>query len=222
MGKAKAVSSAGRRRVERAFELHGLLITQGQREIPSVADLLEGAPITTHGYSWDYVTAWNESGRMAGRPDVSRAKLFRGRSTLIAKRLWPAVDALARDARERLGSRTAPGLQRRFLELAEARPGIPVGELRESLGLDAKTFQRIKGQLEQKLCLFGVEREDLDYHTHESCCFPWSDSKIAKGVDQRWKRPETDDAIDALLRAVYPKQRPAKPPRISTLFPVLR
>ena len=60
-GKAKPITAAGRRRVERAVVQHGLLLTQGQWEIPSGADLLEGRPIKTRGYSWDYVPSWDHT-----------------------------------------------------------------------------------------------------------------------------------------------------------------
>ena len=59
MGARPRITAAGRRRVEAALTRTGLLLVQGQAEIPSVADLLAGAPVTTRGYSWDYVPAWN-------------------------------------------------------------------------------------------------------------------------------------------------------------------
>ena len=111
---------------------------------------------------------------------------------------------------------------RTFVEQVEARPGIPGAELRERLGLDARAFQRIKGQLEQKLCTFSTERVDLDYHTHESCWWPWSASKIAKGLDRRRTAPDSGNATTILIEAVYPQHQPAKLPRLITLFPVLR
>ena len=39
--KSKPISEAGRSRVEHALKQHGLVLTQGQWEIPSLADLLE-------------------------------------------------------------------------------------------------------------------------------------------------------------------------------------
>ena len=221
MGKAKPITAAGRRRVQRALDRHGLLLTQGQWEIPSVADLLEGASIATRGYSWDYVPAWEHCEQLAEQPGVARAKLFRGRTTLIARRLWPAVDTLARGARARIQALPTRDEQRTFLAQVETSPGMGGGELREQLALDARAFQRIKGRLEQKLCTFGVEREELDYHTHESCWFPWSASKLAKGLDRRRRPPDPETAARILLESVYPNGLPAKRPRITTLFPLL-
>ncbi len=222
MGKAKPITAAGRRRVERALERHGLLLVQGQWEIPSLADLLEGKPLTTRGYSWDYVPAWEHCEALEKRSDIGRARLLRGRSTLIAKRLWPAVDALARHARERVRALPRGNEERAMLDQVEARPGIAGGELRGRLDLDTRAFQRIKGRLEPSLAVFGLEREDLGYHSHESCWFPWSGSKIATGLDRRRPGPDAEAAAAVLLEAVYPGARPEKPPRLTTLFPVLR
>lgn len=214
MSKAKPITQAGRARVTAALNRHGMLLVQGQWEIPSLADLLEGAPVTTRGYSWDYVPAWELSAELAARPDVATAKLLRGRTTLIDEQLWPAVDALARDARLRI-----EGVPARLLRLVESHPGIPGGELRRLLKLDARGFQRVKGLLEQRLCLFGEERKDLDHHTHESAWYPWSASKIARG---HRTGVEPDAAVRTLMAAVFPDGGPPRAPRPSTLFPALR
>jgi len=144
-----------------------------------------------------------------------------GRSTLIARALWPAVDVLARNARERLQRAPGSGAELRFLARVEREPGVAGSELRASLGLDARGFQRIKGRLEQRLCLYGLGREDLDHHSHESCWFPWADSKLARGAGRR-RRPDAEAALEALLAAVYPEGPPSRSPRPPTLFPVLR
>jgi hypothetical protein len=219
--KSKPITEAGRSRVEHALKRHGLVLTQGQWEIPSLADLLAGKPITTRGYSWDYVPAWDLCDELEQCAELGRAKLFRGRSTLISKRLWPAVDTLARHARERVRALSAGSEEYAMLEAIEAQPRISGGELREHLGLEARAFQRIKGRLEQRLTVFGREREDLDHHTHESCWLPWSASKIATGLDRRRSSPDPETATALLLEAVYPSGRPEKMPRLTTLFPVL-
>lgn len=215
------VRTAARRRVERALERHGLLLRQGQWELPSVADLIAGAPVTTPGYSWDYAGAWELCEELEARSDLAAAKLFRGRSTLIASRLWGAVDALAREARVRIDTLPGADMERRMLDLIEATPGIPGGALRERLGLDARGFQRVKGALERRLSVFGRERDDLAHHTHESCWFPWALSKLAQGA-RRGPAPGSEAAIEMLLDAVYPAGTSGKPPRPATLFPVLR
>jgi len=46
---SQPITKAGRRRVQRALEQHGMLLVQGQAELPSLADLLAGKSITTKG-----------------------------------------------------------------------------------------------------------------------------------------------------------------------------
>ena len=184
-------TAAQQRRVERAFEEHGLLLVQGQAEVPSIADLLAGEPVTTMGYSWDYVPAWELAWVLGARADVAECKLLRGRRTLVDRRLWPAVHALACAAR--------PNVDSRLLDVVESRPGASGEECRAVLAIDARAFQREKGKLEQWLCVWGVERDDVEYHTHDRAWHPWSTSKIARGVK---KTPPVADACATLEAAI--------------------
>jgi hypothetical protein len=195
--------------VAEALARDGLLLVQGQAEIASVADLLAGRPITTRGYSWDYAPAWNLTDEYERDRDVAVVKLFRGRRTLVQRRLWPAVDALAVAARVNAYARDDLDP---FLAIVERSPGIPLGELRTELGLERRVFDRPKRTLESWLCVFGRERDDVDFHTHEPALFPWSEGKIARGTR---KRPAPGDALDALALAAG-TSTPAR------LFPVVR
>ena len=226
MGKARPVTAAGRARVERAFERHGLLLVQGQWEVPSIADLLRGRPMLTRGYSWDYVPAWQTCDALAERADVQSAKLFRGRRTLVSKKLWPALDALAREAAVAVRQGRGGREQRRVLEIIEATPGIPGGEIKSRLLYRGKqgsrSFLRAKSDLEKWLCIEGVERDDLDYHTHESLWFPWTFSSSARALARRKTRPSMSAATESLLLAVFPEGPSTSSPRPEVLFPVLR
>ena len=82
-GVSRAAGRAARRATKRRLTRTGLLLVQGQAEIPSVADLLAGVPVTTRGYSWDYVPAWNLTDEYESTDDVAVVKLFRGRRTLV-------------------------------------------------------------------------------------------------------------------------------------------
>jgi hypothetical protein len=216
VGARPRITAAGRRRVEAALTRSGLLLVQGQAEIPSVADLLAGRPVTTRGYSWDYVPAWNLSDEYEGTDDVAVVKLFRGRRTLVHRRLWPAVDALAIAAREHVLDRPVRSDARRFAVLVEQRAGVPMGELRDELRLERRAFDRTKRELEQCLCVYGREREDVDFHTHEPALFPWSTGAIGRA--RRRRRPLTvDAAIATLLEAAGTVAMP-----VARLFPVAR
>ena len=231
MGKARPITEAGRARVARALERHGLLLVQGQWEIPSLADLLARRPVVTRGYSWDYVPAWQLCEELGARADVETAKLFRGRNTLIARRHWPSLQTLASEAAAAVHRGAGGPGPLRMLELIESNPGIAGSELKSRLGFrgtaGSRRFQRVKTDLERWLCIMGTERVDLGHHTHESAWFPWARCKSARAmarrraVARRKRQPKLDVARESLLRAVYPNADSARVRRSETLFPVL-
>jgi hypothetical protein len=216
-----AISAAGRRRVAAELARTGLLLVQGQAEIPSVADLLAGAPVTTRGYSWDYAPAWNLTDEYeAAADDVAVVKLFRGRRTLVHARHWDAVDALARAAHSRVSAGDQGAGAAAFLAAVDEQPGVPLGVLRGDLGLERRDFDRAKRDLEQWCCVFGRERDDVEYHTHEPALYPWVQYRIGTARRQRRRRAGDADRAADELRAAVPDAKP----RTSTaqLFPVVR
>jgi hypothetical protein len=151
----------------------------------------------------------------AAGADVAVVKLFRGRRTLVHRRLWPEVDALAQTARERVHARPVREHERRFLDVVERDPGIPSSALHAHLRLERRAFESAKRNLEQWLCTFGRERDDVDFHTHEPALFPWSDGSIARSQRRR-RRLGADRALMTLVGAVG-SDRTIAPSR---LFPV--
>jgi hypothetical protein len=196
---------AARRAVDGALVEHGLLLVQGQAEVPSIADLLAGEPVTTRGYSWDYVPAKTLAFELSARDDVGVCKLLRGRTTLVHRRLWPAVHGLAVAARANVHSA--------LLDVIDARPGVSGEECRAVLAIDSRAFQRDKTNLERWLCVWSDERDDVDFHTHDRAWFPWSTGKIARGTNDALP---ADVAATVLLDALASDAKPA------TLFPVLK
>jgi hypothetical protein len=177
--------------IESALFEHGLLLVQGQAEVPSIADLLAGAPVTTRGYSWDYVPAKRCAWELEARAEVASCKLLRGRTTLVHARLWPAVHGLAVAARA--------GVSSELLDLVERHHGISGDDCKAALALDSRAFQREKRRLERFLCVWSAERPDEHGHTHDRAWHPWATGKIARGVPHP---PAPDDAIEMLLVAV--------------------
>jgi hypothetical protein len=212
------VTPAGRRRVEAALERRGLLLVQGQAEAPSVADLHAGAPVTTRGYSWDYMPAWRLRDELAARDDVAVVKLLRGRTTLVHRRLWPAVEALARAARAGVLADQATTGRRELLEAIERSPGAPGAALQRGLALSSAELQKRKNDLCAWLCIVGEEQDEADagHHTHDLAWSPWRAGKVARGVK---RVPSVEDATTALLGALEVE---GKPPRPATLLPALK
>jgi hypothetical protein len=194
-----------------------LLLVQGQAEVPSVADLLAGRPVTTRGYSWDYEPAWRLTDEYEAGGEVAVVKLVRGRRTLVDRALWAPVHVLAVAARAGVLSGAARPDHVRVLTAVEEHPAIPLGRLREQLGLERRVFDRTRRDLEQWLCVFGRERDDVEYHTHEPAFFPWTRGLIARG--RRGRGPRTVDAAFTLLRDATDAN--ARTP-LTRLFPVAR
>ena len=218
--KVAPITAAGRRRVEAALDRQGLLLVQGQGDAPSVGDLLAGRPITTQGYSHDHVPAWLHAHALASQDAIAEVKLVRGRRTLVHRRLWPAVEALARAARAAVLSGPADD-RRRLLERVEARPGASGDDLKRDLGLDARAFQRAKNDLCAWLTLWGEDQPDGESdlgHTHDQRWSPWSRGKVARGVAPG-DLPSVAAATSTLLAAlVLPAKRP---PAAARLLPAL-
>jgi hypothetical protein len=216
-----AISAAGRRRVEAELARTGLLLVQGQAEIPSVADLLAEAPVTTRGYSWDYAPAWNLTDEYeVAANDVAVVKLFRGRRTLVHERHWNAVDALARAAHARISAGDQGAAAAAFLLAVDEQPGVPLGVLRGDLGLARRDFDRTKRDLEQWCCMFGRERDDVEHHTHEPALYPWAQHRIATARRPGRGRARDADRAAEDLRAAVPGSKPGI--RTAQLFPVVR
>jgi hypothetical protein len=208
----------GRRMVGDVLAERGLLLRQGQGEVPSVADVLAGGPVTTRGYSWDYEPAWRCTDELLHRDDVAECKLLRGRTTLVHARLWPAVEALARASRSGLSLGNAPADRLALLDVIERHGTVSGDDCKAELGIDGGAFQRAKSDLERWLLVWGTEREDTTSHTHDRAWSPWAAGKIARAVQ---RPPAYDDALDTLFGAVFPN---GTPPRFrpQTTFPALR
>jgi hypothetical protein len=215
MAKAKPITAAGRKRVAAALDKHGMLLVQGQYDLPSIADLLEGAPITTRGYSYDYVPAWQVRHELASGPEYVLVKLFGGMNTVVQRSHWPALNALAKAARASvLKRKDGPA---KMLTLIESRPGVTGEEIKQALKLDRAPFQRDKTKLEQWLCVEGREQEETDHHTHDSAWFPWAQGKAASVP-----AGEPDAAIASLTQAIYGKGAPEVERSLIKAFPVWR
>ena len=221
----KPITVDGRRRVEAALERYGILLVQGQWELPSLADLIEGAPIKTRGFSYDYVPAWNMREELIARDDVALCKLFRGKSTVVHKRHWPVIDSIARMAQRGVVAGRCEETRRVIYEVIKAKPGITGENLKKRLELSGKAgsakFQRAKADLEQWLAIVGEDLPQEKSHTHDQCWRLWAEGKIAKGVEQQDAEPTLFQAADALMKATFPDGLPPKVPPMKKLYPAL-
>lgn len=184
-----------------AFMRFGLVLVQGQWELPSLADLIAGQPITTKGYSWDYVPAWELAWTLDQHPDFADIKLWRGKRTVVHRRHFPAIEALARASRIAILDGAAGAAAREMLLLIDSDPGITGKQIAATLGWDAKTFQKHKGHLAELLAIVGVDQEDAESHTHDHAWSPWSSGKIATAMSRHKRFPTPEVAGESLLVA---------------------
>lgn len=221
----KPISEEGRKRVEAALEKFGILLVQGQWELPSLADLIEGAPVTARGFSYDYAPAWNLRDELGAREDIALCKLFRGKSTLVHKRHWPMVDSIARIAQRGVTAGRGGELARVMYEVIKAKPGIVGDQLKKRLELSGRAgsakFQRAKADLEQWLAIVGSEAPGGESRTHDQHWHVWAEGKIAKGVAQQDAEPTLLAAADALMKATFPDGLPPDMPPMKKLYPAL-
>lgn len=177
-----------------------MLLVQGQDDLPTIADLIEVAPITTRGYLHDYVPAWTLRNEFEQHGDYALVKLFKGKGTVVQRRHWPALNALAVAAHEVVLA--AGDSVARILRAVEATPGITGDELKKRLALKGtpgtRAFQRDKTKLEQWLCVEGRDQEESEHHTHDSVWFPWAQAKAAMST-----RLSIKEAVGSLWLAVY-------------------
>ncbi|MBP9891124.1 MAG: hypothetical protein KBG84_04405 [Planctomycetes bacterium] len=221
----KPISEEGRKRVEAALEKYGLLLVQGQWELPSLADLIEGAPIKVRGFSYDYLPAWNLREELCARADIALCKLFRGKSTLVHKRHWALIDSISRMAQRGVAAGRCEDMRRVMYEVIKAKPGITGEQLKKRLELSGKTgsakFQRAKADLEQWLAIVGEDEPTGESHTHDQHWRLWAEGRIAKGVEQQDSEPTLFQAADALMKATFPDGLPPKMTPMKMLYPAL-
>ena len=223
--KAKPVTRAGRARLHEALARYGMLPIQGQHDIPSIADLLEGAPIRTRGFSWDYVPAWDMSEALAADDDKVLLKLFRGGNTLVTSRRWPAVQVLAKENVRRVSAGGGGQKWQDFLGVVSENPGISGASVKIALGLDGdvgrRAFQRSKTLLERLCVVWGEEQTEAESHTHDLLWYPWDYGKVSKAIAERADLPSLADAERELVSSVVPASQLSARQRRS-LFPVLK
>lgn len=216
-------TKAGAARVETGIQRFGMLLLQGQAEIPSVADLLAGEPVTTRGFSWDYVPAWDYCDFLLQRPDIELVKLFRSKRTLVHQRLWPAVEALASTAKKTVNRKSDLEGHSKILRYVLAHPGISGTELKEvaeqRFSISGRRFPRIKNHLESWLCLLPFARTDVEYHTHDPAWFPWDFGKIHRSFTTGKHSVSPSEALETIGQAV-PGLRTTR--ELVAIFPVAK
>ncbi len=147
---------AASRRVFNELKRTGLLLLSDPR-LASVAGLVVGEPI--RGSWWAHPKSHaiaRVAGKVTARPDVLTTKLVSGKVTLVHRKLWAALFAVATagEAWQSRGlSRLASSLLRRVRKYGALRTDL----LPRSRGLSVKALGQAARALEQRLLVFGAE-----------------------------------------------------------------
>lgn len=207
------------------LEATGLLLVQGQWELPAIADLLAGRPVTTKGYSWDYVPAWQTAWELTQHADVAECKLWRGMRTLVHRALFLPVAALAQRAYEGVIAGRAGQDARELLTYIERNDGVTGAQIKAQFGWDARSFQRYKRLLESSLQIYGHRQDEGEEegHTHDLLWQSWRTASPIHAATQRVKtRPPIPEAVAQLLAPAGLHPQELTQTKLQALLPVLK
>ncbi len=147
---------AALRRVFDELKRTGLLLLSDAR-LPSVAGLVAGEPV--RGSWWAHPNShaiFRVAGKVTVHPDVLPSKLVSCKVTLVHRKLWPALFAVA-TAGEAWQSRGLSPLGRLLLRRVRKYGVLRTDRLPRSRGLSVKALGQAARALEQRLLVFGAE-----------------------------------------------------------------
>jgi len=151
MEKKVATSAIARhvRAVHAALERHGLLLVQAREA--SLVTLVAGESLRSSWWGHPQAhTIFRVLNEVTRHPDVVTAKLVAGKVTLVHRRLWPALLAVA-TALESWQTRGLSAPARRLLKQLEVEPwvlasGAPIRELERRLLLRSEEVHTDSGE----------------------------------------------------------------------------
>lgn len=208
-----------RKRVDEELENRGLLLVEGSFEIPSVAGVQAGNESKTGGFSWDSAPALTLARALAQERDVARLNLFRGKDTLVHRRLWPALNAVALHNVEAVIKGAAGVKPRKLYYAVQDDPGITSEELKAEFESDAggRGFGLIRADLQAWLCILHEARTDTPSALPSDLAwFHWKRGRISRLLGSG-EPPPLKESVALLISSV--PEGTAKP---AVLFPCLK
>lgn len=182
------------KRLRAELEEHGLLLAHDV-VLPSATRAVSGVSI--RGSWWAH-----PSGKLIYEAlqrveaDVARVKLVGKKSTLVHRRLWPALAAAAR-SREVWQTANLTASERRLLALVESEGTVRVDLLP---ALEAQKPSELAKQLEQRLLVFATS-EHTETGRHAKLLLPFSAWQTSVGLSDA-DLPDTLSALEALSAPV--------------------
>jgi hypothetical protein len=179
--------SLARRRLERLLDRHGLLLLHDAR-FPSATACIAGEPI--RGSWWGHPKGKLIFETLTGMGDsVAWAKLVLGKETLVHRRLWPALVAIA-ESRQEWQVRGLGGSSQRLLRRLERGGSVRIDSALRAAAMD----------LERRLLARGTS-EHTSSGKHVRSLETWGAWAKRVGVTKK-DRPAAADALRALSEPV--------------------
>lgn len=182
------------KRLRAALEEHGLLLAHDVL-LPSATRVVSG--ISIRGSWWGH-----PSGKLIYEAlqrveaDVARVKLVAKKSTLVHRRLWPALAAAAR-SREAWQTANLTAGERALLALVEREGSVRVDQL---AALETQKPAELAKQLECRLLVFAAS-EHTETGRHAKTLTPFAAWQTSVGLADA-ELPTTTSALEALTAPV--------------------
>ncbi|HEU4389663.1 MAG TPA: hypothetical protein VFV34_17795 [Blastocatellia bacterium] len=178
------------------------LLLESDSTLPSVAGLVAGEPV--RGSWWSHPRShaiFRISERLVEHPDVLFVKLILGKVTLVHRRLWPAIVAVA-SSRERWQVRGLSNHAATILRIADRSGRITAQEIREALKVDSKTAGDGIRELE-RLLLIHSESVHTDKGAHQKVVTNWNCWLEVSGATVKTVSPvEGKSILEAAARSL--------------------
>jgi hypothetical protein len=177
-----------------ALRHHGLLL-KSDPQLPSITTMVAGAPV--RGSWWAHPKAheiFRAIETLAHRPDVLLIKLIAGKDTLVDRRLWPEILAIATSGAPWQWKGVSAGARRlhakvELLGVVEAS-GAAASELEKRLLVRAGQFHTASGAHEKRLESWArwAEAAGVDRHAADAAEAMRAIESVFPGARMPWPR----------------------------------
>lgn len=182
----------------RFVEELGIVVLNPGSELPSLLGAVLGSGERPKGKGFQALNnpeawkAWEWFAQLDDRKSAVGCKIFRGQSTLVHKRLWPAVHRLALDRLEALrDGRVFSKTSRAVVDWLANHGPERSDRVREAMGLasraQGKELKKAKDELASHGLLLLSEDTSPEHHTHApilTLWTAWAPKEVAKKAER--------------------------------------
>ena len=199
MGKTEA-----RKRVEEELEQRGMLLVEGSIDFPSVAGLQADNPGKVGGFSWDSAPAHALAQDLVQQRNVVRVNLYQGMDTLVHKRMWSALDAIATFNVEAVVAGAAGVKPKKLYFAVQDDPGISSEALKAEFEQDGggPGYGFVLADLQSLLCIVNEARTDTPSSLpSDMVWYHWKRGQVSRMLGSGAPQP-IEEALQTLMSAL--------------------